>query len=304
MYAGINCYIWWKVATVYITVMTTVVLNSGSLYSAFIGTIDHLPCDVGRSLWVLQSLNLAIAKEKDQLHRVLTQGESGGSELAGQFVNLRQQLVRWSRESVAEMEALCAQLEHQEALLKAQVASLEKAAESPDSQQAEKDAQLRAQLEEHYRQHPLASQVEARQEKVLRDLERVIVKQKPSSGIKIILKIPQRKDKRAEKEPDGKHRKLKLIHGPAAEPEAPRVHEPPPEEEVYCFCKQPSFGDMIGCDNRRCPNGEWFHYKCVGLLSKVEAQKYTKQKWYCSDQCREAGQKADRIRRKKRQRKW
>ena len=36
------------------------------------------------------------------------------------------------------------------------------------------------------------------------------------------------------------------------------------------FCKQPSFGNMISCDNESsCPNGEWFHYKCVGILNRV-----------------------------------
>lgn len=57
---------------------------------------------------------------------------------------------------------------------------------------------------------------------------------------------------------------------------------------LYCFCKQRSFGDMIACDNNNCPNGEWFHYKCVGLLNRVEALKYTTEKWYCSTSCREA----------------
>lgn len=57
----------------------------------------------------------------------------------------------------------------------------------------------------------------------------------------------------------------------------------------YCFCKQGSFGNMIACDNEdSCPNGEWFHYKCVGLQNVVEALKYTvgKEKWFCSEFCR------------------
>ena len=33
---------------------------------------------------------------------------------------------------------------------------------------------------------------------------------------------------------------------------------------------------MISCDNESsCPNGEWFHYKCVGILNRVVALKYT-----------------------------
>lgn len=48
---------------------------------------------------------------------------------------------------------------------------------------------------------------------------------------------------------------------------------------------------MIACDNESsCPNGEWFHYKCVGLLNRVDALKYTTGKipWYCSEGCRKS----------------
>lgn len=268
--------------------MTTVVLNSGSLYSAFIGTIDHLPCDVGRSLWLVQSLNLAIEKEKEKLHSLLTQEIT--SDVSAQFAQLKEKLLRWADESVAEMNALCEQLQYEEGILKEQVASLEKAAQAPATRDSEEEAKLREQLEAHYRQHPLASQVEARQERVLKDLGRVVVKQKPSSGIKIILKIPKRKDERKTHRP-----KIKL-KVPEPEPEP----EPEEQEELYCFCKQPSFGDMIGCDYPKCPNGEWFHYKCVGIRGKAEAAKLARQKWYCSPGCREAGELARKRKRKRR----
>lgn len=72
----------------------------------------------------------------------------------------------------------------------------------------------------------------------------------------------------------------------------PEVDEPENDEPVYCFCKTPSLGNMIACDNLSCPNGEWFHFKCVGLLNRVQALKYTlgNEKWYCSDGCRQAAQ--------------
>lgn len=70
-------------------------------------------------------------------------------------------------------------------------------------------------------------------------------------------------------------------------------------EPTYCFCNQPSSGDMIACDNRKCPNGEWFHYKCVGLLNRVEALKYTKQKWYCKDSCKIQSEEDARIKKQK-----
>ncbi|SCW02229.1 LAFE_0F01816g1_1 [Lachancea fermentati] len=54
-----------------------------------------------------------------------------------------------------------------------------------------------------------------------------------------------------------------------------------PKEEVYCVCRDVSYGPMIACDNKRCPI-EWFHYGCVGLVKAPKAS----QKWYCSDKCR------------------
>lgn len=50
------------------------------------------------------------------------------------------------------------------------------------------------------------------------------------------------------------------------------------EDTPYCFCKKPSEGEMIGCDNEECPT-EWFHMECVGL-SKAPVNE-----WFCSESC-------------------
>ncbi|UYV81073.1 ING2 [Cordylochernes scorpioides] len=51
-----------------------------------------------------------------------------------------------------------------------------------------------------------------------------------------------------------------------------------PDEPTYCLCDQVSYGEMIGCDNESCII-EWFHFSCVGLVSKPKG------KWYCPN-CR------------------
>lgn len=43
---------------------------------------------------------------------------------------------------------------------------------------------------------------------------------------------------------------------------------------IYCICKQPAFGDMVGCDNENC-EVEWYHYPCVNLTRPP------KNKWLC-----------------------
>uniref|UniRef100_H2Y676 Inhibitor of growth protein n=1 Tax=Ciona savignyi TaxID=51511 RepID=H2Y676_CIOSA len=47
-----------------------------------------------------------------------------------------------------------------------------------------------------------------------------------------------------------------------------------PNEPRYCLCNQVSYGEMVGCDNDKCPI-EWFHYGCVGLNQAPTG------KWYC-----------------------
>ncbi|VEU20341.1 DEKNAAC101170 [Brettanomyces naardenensis] len=65
------------------------------------------------------------------------------------------------------------------------------------------------------------------------------------------------------------------------------------DDELYCFCRQVSYGNMIACDNQNC-RFEWFHYGCVGLTEPPKGI------WYCPD-CRrqmelEQNRKRDRKR--------
>ena len=52
-------------------------------------------------------------------------------------------------------------------------------------------------------------------------------------------------------------------------------------EQVYCICKGPSYGNMIECDNAKCPI-QWFHYDCVGIKEKPADN----EKWFCSKECK------------------
>lgn len=50
------------------------------------------------------------------------------------------------------------------------------------------------------------------------------------------------------------------------------------DNNLYCFCKRVSFGEMIGCDNDDCKY-EWFHWSCVGITSPPKDDEV----WYCPD---------------------
>ena len=49
--------------------------------------------------------------------------------------------------------------------------------------------------------------------------------------------------------------------------------------QVYCYCKGPESGRMIGCDNSSCPY-QWFHFICLQLSAPPKSKT-----WYCPD-CR------------------
>ena len=46
------------------------------------------------------------------------------------------------------------------------------------------------------------------------------------------------------------------------------------EEPRYCYCNGVSYGDMVACDNEKCPI-EWFHWNCVGLSAEPKGR------WLC-----------------------
>ncbi|KAK4514692.1 uncharacterized protein ATC70_002294 [Mucor velutinosus] len=49
-----------------------------------------------------------------------------------------------------------------------------------------------------------------------------------------------------------------------------------PNEPLYCYCSQVSFGEMVACDSGDCEI-EWFHLECVGLKTPPKG------KWYCKN---------------------
>ena len=72
-----------------------------------------------------------------------------------------------------------------------------------------------------------------------------------------------------------------------------------PGQEIYCYCKGISYGEMVACDGDNC-EGEWFHLSCVGLNrapakngktsgyleNSSKSAKALPAKWYC-DVCKE-----------------
>ncbi|KAF7187363.1 Inhibitor of growth protein 3 [Pseudocercospora fuligena] len=49
-----------------------------------------------------------------------------------------------------------------------------------------------------------------------------------------------------------------------------------PDEPLYCICRKPEHGLMVGCDNEDC-NKQWFHYRCAGLTEEPRGE------WLCTE---------------------
>ncbi|ABN66179.2 predicted protein [Scheffersomyces stipitis CBS 6054] len=303
-------------------------LTTPSIRNSFISTIDHLPCDVIRSLWFVQNCNISINKEKARLDALLNQiidarnEESLQREIMGQIAMIKANISRLDLESIQELRALNNQLTIHKLGLVDELEQLQKISESRMNRANGNEGSkpdLRKQLKDHYKSHPLISQREAQKEQDELRAYEAKHKQKSTSGptgLKLVLKIPHsnNKDRISLKKlsKNGKvEKRLSKVSRPVGRPRLNPVGRPHSQQEEdtnkYCFCKQGSFGDMIACDNEEsCPNGEWFHYKCVGLLSRVESLKYStgKQKWFCSDHCREVVSAKDSQKKKKKKRRW
>eukprot|EP00842_Homolaphlyctis_polyrhiza_P000300 jgi/Hompol1/1270/HPOL_000646-RA len=68
-----------------------------------------------------------------------------------------------------------------------------------------------------------------------------------------------------------------------------RSNTPEMDEQLYCFCQQVSYGEMIACDGEDCAH-EWFHLECVGL-----SEPPTKGEWFCKD-CSQLPKKTKKTR--------
>lgn len=234
------------------------VQHLSSINNAFISTVDHLPTDIVRSLWVIQACNIEI----DSLEKLLYNGTVFS---AGEFASFKQKVERLYAEAALEAMALQNQLVTHKITLKGELSQLERLLQSQNTSTIQPDI-LRKDLEEHYKKHPLAS-----------------FEPPPRAPIKLVLKVLKKPAKPV------KVQKPKKVQPYVPPPEL--LVEEPVDETLYCFCQRPSYGDMIGCENEQsCPNGDWFHYKCVGIMNRVQALPYTtgKQPWFCSDECKKS----------------
>lgn len=198
-------------------------MESDVRYS-FLNTLDHLPCDMIRTLWTIQSIDMQLqALKSNDDHKEHVE---------------RQRFL--SQESLHEAESLEQLLQQHIVDLKFQIGELRDIRE----------------VKQRYNEH---------------------VRKLPPPETVVPLPPPPKKNKTR-----GKTKKPLKVRINFSKQETRREQG----QELFCFCRDISYGPMVACDNPSCPI-EWFHYACVGLLKAPR----NNAKWYCSTKCRNTASK-------------
>lgn len=259
--------------------------------NAFISSLDHLPCEIIRSLWLIQSLNLKNERLKKELDSLLQEHKADSQhQLESKFLRLKMLITRYSNEVVAESNKLNQTIEDHLKFIDNDLKILHdyneliKMNENPkqrwdmfDSFKRKFVAEHSQEVKEFGRSESIPQQRKrARSESVATSPEK---HDKSAMVIKIDLKRFKKEAAPEKQLPSIVIKEPKIVqkrhHHRDKKKEDQAVQEP-----TYCFCHGPSFGRMVACDNPKCAY-QWFHYKCVGLHEDPDPQK----KWFCSDKC-------------------
>lgn len=196
----------------------------------FLSTLDHLPCDVVRILWTIQSLDIS---------------DDGKGKHCEEMLRQAQHLLELVRQESARVKF--------------------------EKQELERFAVIKERYDGHVRKRPK-----------LKPLP-------PHKPIKIRITM---KSRYPEAEREQKLLEQKKIQQQSSTSD--NQHNQSTDAEVYCFCRDVSYGPMIACDNKSCAI-EWFHYQCVGLTEAPADN----EKWFCSDKCRKEYEDAMKKKKKK-----
>ncbi|EDO19540.1 hypothetical protein Kpol_1018p72 [Vanderwaltozyma polyspora DSM 70294] len=193
---------------------------------SFLGTLDHFPCELIRTLWTIQSLDLS---EQQKLEDRKNNGDNGDDN-DGDRVALH----------------MMSQAEFLNNLVDDQIQRLER-----QKEELLELHEIRGRFETLMRKKEggVSDESTAHKEQTGTD-----TKKRPRLLIKLNLK-KYKKVQIQEKKADKIVVEEKVV-------EAPKIV---PLEPTYCICKDVSYGQMVACDNPNCPT-EWFHYSCVGIV--------------------------------------
>lgn len=240
-------------------------------------TLDHLPCDVVRSLWLIQFLNLRVDQYMNQLDHILKDSDLNDPQVLAKIVSIRNLASKYSKEIVAESQHLKDKLDNHQDYLNSDSLCMERLKQLKINEQNNTRASFEQFKKQFLKEHGLKRG----------DLHPNTLPVENRDAIKIHISLPKQNrksinaTKTKRKVQNGKQKSKvvkpskKIIITPPALP-SPIPAPSPPAEDVYCLCRGPGLGKMVACDNPGCKY-EWFHYKCVNLTRAPEG------KWFCPE---------------------
>ncbi|SMN17889.1 similar to Saccharomyces cerevisiae YOR064C YNG1 Subunit of the NuA3 histone acetyltransferase complex that acetylates histone H3 [Maudiozyma saulgeensis] len=199
---------------------------------SFLNTLDYLPCDIVRTLWLLQTLDgkLRDLDQSDEQFKYYGDNLKTQSRFLGDLVG----------KETGRLQDQTQELEFQLIVKKRYNTFLKN------------------------KPHLI--------KKLNKKLKKPAVIKTRKNKMKLSINLKQLR-----KEVIKEHRSNSITPTPTSDKSNNNNSNDIPED-IYCWCQQPSFGDMVACDNDNCPR-EWFHYSCVGIT------KPPKGKWFCSTKC-------------------
>lgn len=301
----------------------------------FVSTLDHLPCEITRSLWFIQMMNLRNMRNETALKSEYLKPQNERDYKGIQ--RLKRLTLRNSEELVEESKYLINFLsDHMEILnddldiineLETKLPGWTSEAveerwkkwgefkleyfhkvEGKTKNEFEKYIDEFTEKQQPSRPQPSRPRPKSLDLKIKINLKNLSVKtslkRATSTNASLTKQKKEKKfDVKHEIKPTIKPEPILILKSPV-EPEPEFEPEPEPEpaivkeaEETYCLCNGPSFGKMVACEYNKCPH-EWFHFKCVGLTKEPEGV------WFCSGTCKEKYEAAQLRKKHRKKRRW
>ncbi|ODQ81113.1 glycosyltransferase family 57 protein [Babjeviella inositovora NRRL Y-12698] len=283
---------------------------------SFISTLDHFPCDLVRSLWLLQLLNMRVETLSTDLNTCLCtlQADPRNSEQIAihQIVQIRTAIHMLKQEAVHEARRFQRLLTNHKAALQHDVSEFNLQAEMHNRLANEEwKREERKRLVQYYKENPRNRSTEPlvvklRTPLVIAESENVVITKRTraqllphkldrvvtlvdnpveNGKLAIRLRLKEASSNGLKSKP-GRKAKEKKVEITAPVPVTKKTKKAAVfeiEPELYCTCRDVFYGEMVACDDPKCEI-EWYHNGCVGLTTPPRG------KWYCPT-CLERRQK-------------
>lgn len=226
--------------------------------SSFVSVVDHLPSDVIRKLWLIQTLNINYESLKDELDILLKQIKQNESskeiylQRVSKINSIANELKRIRQESFEEAKSISSTIKITKLNLLNQYSQLQQ-----DKKTHQQELANNGKNAKHVERTNKRTSTKNNKPVIKLKLS-LTKKDKPSTVLKF-------------KKPGRGRPPKKLVTNVEPIVTAASIDS---DDEIYCLCRSGSYGEMVACDNPKCKY-EWFHYSCVGLTRAPRG------KWNC-----------------------